>query len=120
MVLNTTTFKSYNLNDPLQYKESTQEIDPASKISLSAATCKLFYFNNKISLLIGKLNNKTWRVSLYQLDTGSQLASWKLISHSSLSISEFLLDLENSIPVSHNDDISNFVTTTAIQPFCKT
>jgi len=96
--------KTYNLNDPLQHKESNQEIDPASKILPFAATCKLFCFNNKISLLYGKLNNKTFKSSLYQLDTGSQLASWKLISYSNLSVSELLIDPENLIPISHKDD----------------
>lgn len=82
---------------------SSQEID-ANKITLSSATSKMFCFGNKIAILIGKINNKIWKLSLYCLDVETTLiAVWKLVSHFTLSIPEAQFDFENSALVSHKD-----------------
>jgi len=92
-------FKSYGLPD---FKEN---INPIKKTVLCATSShKIFYFNDKISLLIGKLSYKTWYLNFYQLDTQNSPVSSEQIAFSRLSISESLFDLENTIPVSHKDD----------------
>lgn len=91
----------YNLVDG---KVNDREISSTKKIAACPTTCKTFFFNNKISLLIARLINKTWKVTVYQLDTDMSFASWKVVSHSNLSIPESQVDLENSFPISHKDD----------------
>ena len=90
--------KTYSIVDG---KVNDREITSTKKIAPCNTTCKMFNFNNKNSLLIARLTNKIWKGTVYQLDTDM---SWKLISHSNLSIPESQVDLENSIPISHKDD----------------
>ena len=92
----------YKMADSCLHR-SSQEIN-ASKIAICSATCKIFCLNDKISLLVGKGNvNKTLKLSLYHLDTDTLQATWKSVSHFSLSVSESVFDFENSIPVSHKN-----------------
>ena len=89
------TLKTYNLGDCKEGRPV--EINPTK---FCATTCKLFYFKN-ISLLIGKYNNETWTLNLYQFD---KKASWIVVPHSKFSISVLQFNLENSIPISLKDD----------------
>ena len=89
----------FNLAESFMHR-SSQEIN-ANKIILSLATCKMFSLNNKISLLIGKLSNNTWKLSFYSLHTESM--TYKQVSNFSLSIPEPNFDFVNCIPVSHRD-----------------
>ena len=85
-------------------KENYQEISSTKAITPCPTTYKIFYFNNKISLLIPMLVLKQWKANVYQLDTEISLASWKLALTSTLTIPESQADLENSILISHKDD----------------
>lgn len=96
------TLISYNLSD--SYHRNSQELNPANKITLSSATSKLFSFNNKVSLLTAKLNNKTWKATLHHLETDTNLASWKPIPQSTLVASDTMFDIENYTAFSHKAD----------------
>lgn len=84
------TLKSYDL---VNGQESSQEV----KKLISFAACKMFYLKN-ISLSV-KSSNAT-KLGLYQLDTKTSPASWKIISRHSVP----LLDVKNSIPIPYKDD----------------
>ena len=93
----------YKMADSCLHR-SSQEIN-ANKITISSATCKMFCLNGKMSLLVGKFNvNRTWKLSLYRLDTDTLHATWRSLSHFSLLVSESMFDFENSIPISHKND----------------
>ena len=112
MVQNSTNendmLRTYNLlaMDSREF-EKGQEINLTSK-NIQSATCyKIFYFVNKISLLTGRVDYKTWRLNLYHLvlDTNpAKCASWEKVPFSRFSISDSLFDLNNCIPVSHRED----------------
>ena len=86
------------------FHRSSQELNPKRKLMLSTAACKMFCLNNKISILTGKLHNRTWRSSVNCLDTEPQLATWKLIPSLTLSTSELFLNFDNSFVMSYKDD----------------
>ena len=94
------TLRTHNL---LDCKERG-EINVTDKNVFSNTSCKMFYFFNKISLLTGRVDYKTWRLNLYHLDTKTTCATWKQVPFSRFSISCSLFDLENCIPVSHRAD----------------
>ena len=79
--------KTYSIVDG---KVNDREISSTKRIAPCNTTCKMFNFNNKNTLLIARLTNKIWKGTVYQLDTDM---SWKLISHSNLSIPELQVDL---------------------------
>ena len=99
------TFRTYNL---LNSKERHQEIQLANKNMHCAATFyKLFYFFNKISLLTGRVEYKTWNLNLYHLALDAKPAtygSWEQVPFSRFSISQSLFDVDNCIPISHRED----------------
>ena len=97
----TWTVICYNLADSFLHR-SSDEIN-VSKSILSATTCKIFYYNNKISLFVGKLNNHTWKLTLYSLNTETQPSTFKLVPHHSLSLTKPDFDSENWITVSNKD-----------------
>lgn len=81
----------------------SHEFDPTNKTILSHASNKMLCYNDKVSLLSGKLSNKMWKLSLCYLNTENKFASWKPILNFNFSISESLLDFENCIAVSHKE-----------------
>lgn len=95
------TLKTYNL---LHHK--VKDINLTNKDLFCADTSyKTFSFCNKHSLLIGKLDYKTWKLRLYQLDyTKAACATWEQVAYFKYSISDSLFDLQNCIPVSHGED----------------
>ena len=99
---NACTLKTFNL---LYHKENSQDINLVNKHFFAAAFYKIFSFCNLLSLLIGKLDYKTWKLNLYQLDdTRATHATWKQVAFSKYSISDSLFDFRNCIPVSHRED----------------
>ena len=97
--------RTYNL---LDNKERCQEINLTNKNMHCTATCyKTFHFFNKISLLTGKVDYKTWKLNLYHLVLEAKPAtgaSWEQVPFSRFSISDSLFDLDNCIPISHRED----------------
>ena len=99
----TWTLICYNLADSFLHRSS--EGISVNKVILNAITHKVFYCNNKISLLAGKLSNHTWKLALYSLDTESQLLTFKLISQCNPPLPELNFDSENWITISHKDGV---------------
>lgn len=95
------TLTCYNMADSSLHR-SSQEIN-VTKITLDSGYCTMLCFDTKISLLIAKLSDKSWKFKLYYLDTKNKLATPRLISNFSNSIPETMLDFENSISRSHKD-----------------
>ena len=97
--------RTYNLLDS---KERGQEIHLTNKhIHCAATYYKVFYFFNKLSLLTGGVEYKTWKLNLYHLVLDAKpatSASWEPVPFSRFSISQSLFDLDNCIPVSHRED----------------
>ena len=97
----TNILKTYHL---IHHKEN--DINLTNKKSLHAYTSfKLFSFCNKLALLTGKHDFRTWNLRLYQLDqTTATCATWEQVAFSKYSISDSLFDFQNCIPVSHRED----------------
>ena len=89
----------YNQID--SFHRGSQELGP-NKILPTSESCKAFYFNKKFSILCGELSSRTymWNTKLYSLDTEGDLATWKLVSNFSPSISELLFDFHGCFAVS--------------------
>ena len=99
------TYDLTNYNQIDSFHRGSQKLDP-KKIVLTFSACKAFSFNNRFSILFGEHNNssRTWKTKVYSLDTESQLATWKLVSNFSPSISELLFDFHNCFVMSHKID----------------
>ena len=95
----TWTVICYNLIDSFLHRSS--EGINVNKIILDATTRKIFYYNNKISLFVGKVNNHAWKLTLHSLVTEGQLSTFKPVLHCNLSLPESSFDSENWLAVSH-------------------
>ena len=99
----TWTVICYNLADSFLHRSS--EGINVSRTIFNATTRKIFYYNNKISLFVGKLSNHTWKLALYSLHNESQLSTFKLVTHCNLSLPELNFDSENWVTVSQKDSV---------------
>lgn len=95
------TVINYCLDNDFAVHRSSQDIDPDDKIILTAQNSKMFYYsNNVISLLNGKLTNRSWKLTIYYLDTEAPTyALWRPLLNSRFVIIESVFDFKNSIPV---------------------
>ena len=84
--------------------QSSQDVILKNNNLFCGTTYYMFYFCKNICALIRKLEYKTWKLNVYQLDIKTTLATWEQVAFSRYSISDSLFNFKNCIPVSHREN----------------
>ena len=99
---------STNKNDRLIkincWNQSSQDVILKNNDLFCGTISYMFCFCKNICVLIGKLEYKTWKLNVYQLDIKTTCATWEQVAFSRYSISDSLFNFKNCIPVSHRED----------------
>ena len=91
--------KLYSL---LHGNQSSQEITFRNNLFCGTTFYIMFCRCNNICALTGKLEFKTWKLNVHQLDI--KYAMWEQVAFSKYSISDSLFNFHNCIPVSYRED----------------